>query len=215
MFRSLLIIIMGMLLSGCLGPVQELYPEDEKLRPVNVYVISHGWHVGLAIKSSVIREYLPEHETMPESRYLTFGWGDARYYPAKDPGVGVMLRAALFPTKSVLHVVGIDRPVEDYFTSSTIIKIMVSEKGAGHLAEFIADQFRRDQNGEAIVAEEGLYRNSRFYEAKGYYFFPKTSNTWTARALRTTGFPITPFYAITSGNVIHQARKHGEVIRLK
>jgi hypothetical protein len=89
----------GLAITGCLSPVTELYPEDEELRPLPVYILSHGWHVGIAIESKYIRHKFPEHEKMPEARYLKFGWGDHRYYPHDDPGIGLLLRAALLPTR--------------------------------------------------------------------------------------------------------------------
>ncbi|MEX0647054.1 MAG: DUF2459 domain-containing protein [Balneolaceae bacterium] len=198
---------------GCLGPVAELYPDDEDLRPVPVYVVSHGWHVGIAMESSFIRDKLQDHPEMPEAAILKFGWGDNRYYPHSSPGFGFLVRAGLWPTRSVLHVVGIDIPIERYFTNSDIIKIQVSEEGVEELARFIAERFRTDENGRMQFSDEGLYTNSAFFEANGYYYLPKTSNTWTARALRKTGYPITPFYAVTSGNVVRQARKDGEWIQ--
>lgn len=207
------LILFWIIFTGCLGTVTELYPEDEELRPVEMYVVSHGWHVGIAIESAAIDTLLPDHEKMPEGRYLKFGWGDNRYYPDSDPGFGLLLRAALLPTRSVVHVVGIDIPVENYFGASDIIRIQISEEGAGEFGQFISSRFRLDEQDRLRYAAEGLYTNSEFFEATGYYYFPKTSNKWTARALRETGFPITPFYAFTSGNVIQQARKHGEVIQ--
>lgn len=201
-----------LLISACAGPVPSLYPENEGERPIPVYVISHGWHVGIAIESEYVKPQLPNHERMPVASHLMFGWGDKRYYTDREAGVWLMLRAALIPTGSVLHVVGIDRAVDRYFTSSTIVKVMVSEQGAEKLANYISDRFKRN-NGKAQVFSDGLYPNSIFFEATEKYYFPKTSNKWTARALRKTGFPITPFYAITSGNVIQQAKKHGQIIQ--
>lgn len=204
-------IILILFFSGCAGSDPSLYPDDDNKRPIPIYVISHGWHVGIAIEASHIRDSLPEHSHIPDSKYLKFGWGDRRYYTDQNAGFWLMLRAGLLPTSSVIHVVGINRPVEKYFTSSTIIQIMITEDGAEQFGKFISDRFRRE-NGEVRFAADGLYRNSSFFEATGYYFFPKTSNTWTARALRKTGYPITPIYAITSGNVIRQAKKDGIII---
>lgn len=200
-------------LAGCLGPVQHLYPEDEELRPVPVYIISHGWHVGIAIEREHIESFLPQHEMMPQAAIYKFGWGDGRYYPDSEAGFGLMMRAAILPTRSVIHVVGIDMPVEHYFTASTVVKVRVTEEGAQRMAEFIGDRFLLDREGNPQFAAVGLYRNSTFFKARGRYFIPKTSNTWTSRALRRTGYPITPIFAITSGNVIQQARKDGTVLR--
>jgi uncharacterized protein (TIGR02117 family) len=206
---KLTLILALFLLSGCLGPVKELYPDNEEQRPVAVYIVSHGWHAGIAIESSAIKAILPEHPEMPEARYLKFGWGDGRYYMDSEAGFWLMIRAALLPTRSVLHVVGVDIPVERYFSGSKVIKIQVSEEGAKKMGEFIEKRFRKNSSGEVEFETAGLYTNSSFFRATGRYYLPKTSNVWTARALRQTGYPITPIYSFTSGNVVRQARKDG------
>jgi hypothetical protein len=81
------------------------------------------------------------------------------------------------------------------------------------MSHFVSEQFKYDDGGDLKFAADGLYPTSNFFEAKGFYFFPKTSNKWAAKVLRKSGFPITPFYAMTSGNVIKQARKSGKVIQ--
>jgi uncharacterized protein (TIGR02117 family) len=203
------------LFSGCLGPVQELYPDDIDQRTYEVYLLRHGWHVGIAFESAYFYDKIPDHDQIPQTGYLKFGWGDRSYYPAEDPGIGLLLQAALLPTRSVVHIVGFDINPELYFGGSDIIRIQVTEEGMSRMAQFISDRFRRDNQNEIIFLTDGLYSRSAFFEANGRYFIPKTSNTWAARALRKTGAPITPFYAVTSGNLIQQARKTGEVIRLR
>jgi len=210
---KLCLLILLIFTSGCLGPVKHLYPENETERPVPVYIVSHGWHVGIAIEQEYIKHLLPEHPKMPDATILKFGWGDGKYYVDDDPGFGLMMRAAIIPTRSVIHVVGMDIPIERYFSTSRVVRVQVSSEGAEKMGEFIAARFRTGPDGYILDAADGLYGNSHFFKATGLYFVPKTSNTWTARALRKTGFPITPIYAITSGNVIQQARKQGEVIR--
>lgn len=206
---SLLILFV---LTGCAGPIRDLYPDDPDRRPVPVYLVSHGWHVGVALEADQIRPLLPSHPDMPRGSYLMFGWGDEKYYTNSDAGFWLMLRAALIPTSSVIHVVGIDRPIDQYFPSSTVIEIKVTENGAEQLARYIGGYFRTE-NEKPIVAADGLYRNSLFFAANERYYFPKTSNMWSARALRQTGYPITPFFAITSGNVVKQAKKDGVIIQ--
>ncbi len=216
MIRTLIYIFFGLFaISGCLSPVSELYPEDEEERPVPVYLVRHGWHVGVAVEYDHISEYLPEHEKMPRARYLKFGWGDNRYYPDQDPGFRLLLRAALLPTRSVLHVVGIDIPIENFFAGSDIILVQVSHEGMKEISQFITDRFRKNSDGDVVYVTQGYYTNSAFFNAVGRYYVPKTSNVWTARVLRKAGAPISPFYAVTSGNVIYQTRQFGEVIRLR
>ena len=168
--------------------------------------------MGLAVGSDHIKPHLPDHEKIPDTMYLKLGWGDRSYYPNNDAGFMLMLRAAFIPTRSVIHVVGIDRPVDQYFPSSAVVKVMISEQGAVQMGKYIADQFNKT-NGSIQVAADGLYPNSTFFEARERYYFPKTSNKWTAKVLRESGYPISPFCAITSSNVINQAAKHGEIIQ--
>lgn len=81
------------------------------------------------------------------------------------------------------------------------------------MAEFVADRIQTSNAGQADFVSEGLYGESIFVKANGTYILPNTSNRWTAQALRAAGIPITPIYALTQGNVIWQASRHGEVIQ--
>lgn len=209
MIRTSILLPLLIIITGCLSPVQDLYPQNEADRTVPVYIVSHGWHAGIAIESEYIRHLLPEHSEMPEGRFLKFGWGDRRYYSEPDAGFGLMMRAALIPTQSVLHVVATDLPIERYFWASRVVRIQVTHKGAEQLGLFISDRLRKNENGDIQIVADGLYSNSQFFEANGRYYLPKTSNVWTARALRKTGYPITPIYSLTSGNVIKQSLKDG------
>lgn len=213
MKRIACLLLILFLISGCNRVVREIYPENPTQRTIPVYVINHGWHTGIAIERVYLDEYLPNHPEMPMAKYLMFGWGDGKYYPHPDPGTGLLLRAALLPTQSVLHVVGIDIQVQSYFPSSRIVRIMIHPKGADELAGFIGFHFETDEVGNPIFAADGLYQNSTFFQAKPTYFFPRTSNRWVAQALRRTGYPITPFCALRAENVMKQASEYGELIR--
>ena len=93
-----------------------------------------------------------------------------------------------------------------------IFEIAVSGRGFDRLVTFIQEAHARDEAGRAIPLGPGQYGNSRFYLAREKYFLLKTCNTWTARALRAAGAPITPLYALTAGNVMSQARAFGTPI---
>lgn len=207
------LLVFLLLTTGCLGPVRELYPGEQEQRPVPVYVVNHGWHVGVVFRGERLREKLPEHDRLPQNEFLMVGWGDNKYYPSERVRVDLFLRAAFWPTGSVLHLVGFDAPVDAYFRQSEIVRLQLSEEGVEKMTGYIADRFQKGDSDEIIFAADGLYPQSAFFEAEGTYFFPRTSNKWTARVLRESGLPVTPFYAITSGNVMKQARKSGEVIQ--
>jgi len=211
--KPLLLLFTVVIFGACLNPVRNLYPNDPDLRNVPVYVVSHGWHAGIAIESEYILNQIPEHSELPDTKFLKFGWGDARYYSNPDAGFWIMMRAALLPTKSAIHVVGFDIPVEMYFSGSKVVEIKITEEGAAELGTFINQTIKKDEDDNPIYFAEGLYRNSVFLEAERSYIFPRTSNKWTAKAVRKTGYPISPLYAFTSGNVIKQASEDGILIQ--
>lgn len=200
----------ALMLTGCLGPVAELYPDDVDERPIPVYIVQVGWHAGLVVESEHLSDAFPEHEEMPEAAYLKVGWGDDKYYPDPDPSFFVLLRAIFWPSRSVLHVVGMDVPVSDYFSGADVVTLHLSREGMDELTDFIAHYFRRGDDGRPIYHTYGRYGNSAFFKAKGRYYIPKTSNVWTARALRSAGVPITPLYAPTARNVMRQASRAAE-----
>lgn len=206
-------LLFALLLTGCLGPVTDLYPEEREERPHPVWVMSVGWHTAIVIESEFLEEKVALQEHLAPSRYYKVGWGDGRYYPSTDPGFGLLVRAALWPTRSVLHVTGLDYAPDQVFLNSEIVLVHVSREGMERIAEFVDDRFRRDGDGAITVVAEGLYANSLFFDARGRYYLPKTSNHWTARALRQTGAPVTPIYAFTAGNLMRQVGSMGEVLR--
>ncbi|MDI6401207.1 DUF2459 domain-containing protein [Balneolaceae bacterium ANBcel3] len=199
--------IVPLLVCGCLGPARDIYPEEPQERPIPVYVVKIGWHAGLIVKSEYLSSDFPDHEKMPAAEWIKVGWGDDKYYPDPSPPVWVGTRAVLWPSRSVLHIVGIDIPVETYFEEREIVLLHVSEEGMVQISEFIERFFRRDDQGLIQYHSDGRYGYSAFFKARSRYYFPKTSNVWTARALRSAGMPVTPFYAVTAGNVLRQVRK--------
>ena len=135
------------------------------------------------------------------------------YYQTPEHHMGIILKAALLPTASVLHIVGFSGPVPVYFRYSEIIGIELSSAGFENLSRTIAASFTRDEAGNASSLSPGLYGNSRFYQARESYHLFNTCNVWIARALRAAGLPITPARAITVESLMSQARKFGMVVQ--
>ena len=205
--KGLLWLIPALLLAAGVRP--EATPEVEP-----VYLVSHGWHVGLVIRrTEATAAHWPEQDDFPDATFLEVGWGDRDYYQDPDPGVGTLLKAGLWPTKSVLHIVGFRRSVTAYFPRSEIIRIDVSEAGVDSLAAYIHDTYARDDEGRAVALGPGLYGESRFYAGRQRYHIFKNCNTWAARALRAAGVPVRPSEILTAADLLKQARPFGETIQ--
>ncbi|MBE0541843.1 MAG: DUF2459 domain-containing protein [Verrucomicrobia bacterium] len=198
---------------GCVGPVKDLFPPAAGEPRKTVQVIRHGWHTGVAVRrADVPPGALPVTRDFPKADYVEFGWGDDAYYRTPRPTKGMALKAALWPTPSVLHVTGFQGTPRATFPASDIVEVELSAQGWERLAGFIDKTFARDADGRLLPLEKGLYGDSRFYRARGKFYFPKMCNRRTASALRAAGCPITRGYALTAGNVMWQTRRFGHTV---
>ncbi len=196
------------LCTGCLGPIPSMWPPAVDAPAVPVWIVDHGWHTGLVLRrSSLPPGLLPEADDFPAARYLEFGWGDADFYRARDPGVALAVRAAVLSRASVIHVVGLPLTPEQTFASQDLVEIRLSRLGFDALARFVHDSVDRDGQRAAPRREAGLYGDSAFYLSRERYHLLNTCNTWIADALRAAGLPITPAYAMTAGNLMWQVRR--------
>jgi len=207
--RNLLIaLLLSAVWCGCATAVKDLYPPDYLKGYKSVYVVNHGWHTGIIVGRTDIPTALwTETEDFPHGEYIEFGWGDARFYQAERITVGMKFRAVFLPTSAVLHVTGISSHPMEFYRNGEILEIGLSEQGFENLIHFIHESYARDSHGKSVAIGKGLQENSQFYEANGIYFAGNTCNNWVAKALRSAGFPITPWYAQTAGNVLYQVRR--------
>ena len=205
----LAIVCFGFLLAG----VSHSWAAGEEAT-IPIYVINHNdWHTGIVIrKQDIPGDHWQERHTFRDVEFLEVGWGDHDYYRTPDPTVWMTLKAGLWPTDSVLHIIGFNLSVEGFFSGSEIVELRVSLSGLERLSRFIEDTYARDALGRVIDLGSGLYENSRFYQAQGKFHLLNTCNTWTAKAIRSAGFPVKPFYAITARNLFSQVQPHGRMI---
>ncbi len=179
-----------------------------------VWVIGHGWHVGLAVRVADVRaEAWPEASRLAAFEYVEVGWGDSAFYRAERETVSLALKAAVSSDSSVLHIAAFNRPVEDFFAASEIVVVGLTRAGFDDLCRFIASAYVRDADGRAQRVGDGLYGAGGFYAARERYHVFNNSNQWAARALRAGGVPMTPALALFGGTVMAEAARYGVVRR--
>ena len=178
-----------------------------------VYLVSHGWHAGIVVKrKDVTDDVLLLPPVFDDVEYLEIGWGDLDFYRTPEPHPGLVMKAALLPTESVLHVVGFDGAVTAYFPTSEIIEFELSRFHLEGLVASIASAFTVEDTKGVMPIGAGLYGKSRFFKSKESYHLFNTCNVWTARRLRDAGISVVPSQAISVGDLMHQAREYGTVI---
>lgn len=210
-------------LSGCLpgrgGLFRGQTPSNVKTasfddgEAVTIYIIGHGWHTGLVLPTEEIdAEDFPNRTLHSGGRFVEIGWGDEGFYNAKVVWPTIVAKALFLPTPSVLHLVRFDPAVDRVFVGSDIVELKISREGFRRLCRFIHNSFELDDAGKPIWSGPGIYGDGQFYRGKESYYYPKTCNVWTARALQAAGVPVLPALSTTATGVLAQARPHGRVL---
>ena len=176
--------------------------------PVVVYLVSHGWHVGLALRrDDLLALSPPARLPAPPVEHLEIGWGDGDFYPAPRPTLSLGLRAALCSRSSVMQVAGFDGPVSMMFPGQKVLALEVTPAGFAALARHLEASLAVDGDGHPVAVAPPLYGSGAFYLARGRYRLLDNSNTWVARALSIAGCPMDVEATITAGAVLQQAAR--------
>lgn len=152
-----------------------------------VLVVSRSWHSSVVLaRADLPAGVIPESADFPQSRFLEFGWGDEEYYQAAAPTIMMTLRAALWPTPSVLLVEAFDARPAARYPDADIVELRIEAKDYAALIDFIDRSFDRGNRGR----DPGPTTGRRFYPANGDFHLLQTCNTWVAKALRAGGLDI-------------------------
>jgi uncharacterized protein (TIGR02117 family) len=154
---------------------------------IPLYVITHGWHTGLAMRASDID--FARWRALPHparSRYVEVGWGDRDYYPAPRFNLWYGFKALAWPTPSVLHVVGFDDPPARTFPASEVIELHLHSDAFERLLAYISASFEP----EAAPIAPSLYGTGAFYPSQEKFHLFKTCNVWVARGLRAADIEV-------------------------
>ncbi|MEX2051803.1 MAG: DUF2459 domain-containing protein [Steroidobacteraceae bacterium] len=193
--------------SGCAsgkGYVKE--PPPDSLR--SIYVVRRGWHTGVAIAT---RDWPNRHWSLlgefPGADYLEFGWGDERFYQADRATVWKAIGAALWPTDSVVHVIGLREPIRDNVHATAFVEVPLPIDRLRALATAIEQEFAGDDPIPTGATLRAAPVPNRFYKAERRFFFPRMCNWWTAMWLREAGCPIAPATVIFAARIVREARE--------
>ena len=184
-----------------------LWPaRDERI--VEVYVISNGYHAGLALRRDKLAEFaggrgypalIAITQRFAAFDWIEFGWGEREFYQSV-PTVGDMnlrlaLRALFDPdNKTVVHVVGISGDPAQVFKAD-MMKVPLSWNGFDQMLQKLEATFVPPQNGALRDIGRGLYGPSLFYPANGTFGITRVCNHWIGDLLGAAGLPRNPVLA--------------------
>lgn len=174
-----------------------------------MFVVRHGWHAGLIVPGREINEVIPDLAVhFGDVAYYELGWGDKGFYQSQEITTGLTLQAMFWSQGAVMHVVAVPGSPREYFAGEQLIDTCLSNAELATLKSFITSSFERDAAGSVIFLKPGNYGESQFYDGAGRYYAFNTCNNWTAKALRSAGFDISPTFKITSGSVMSFLSAH-------
>jgi uncharacterized protein (TIGR02117 family) len=178
-----------------------------------IFVVHDNWHAAIVFKKADLgTDLIPEAEDFSSVEYVEFSWGDADYFETPDAGILLALRAAFWSRGSVLHVVGVERTLQEHFRPAEIIQVPVSDEAFQRLGQFLSAHFDRADSSVRATARPGLTPNARFYPSTGRFSIARTCNTWVAEALQYAGLPVTSAFVVTAANLASQVRPLGIVV---
>ncbi len=151
-------------------------------------VLFAGWHTGLILP---VRELGPLHSVLPVrpgERYVSFGWGNRRFYMSPSPSLAEAL-AALFRSASTVLVEGAPT-AEDLLPSAGTYRWLCADREEVLRLDAYLLESLRERGGKPIVLGTGPISNSEFLASGERYDALHTCNTWTAAALQHAGFAI-------------------------
>lgn len=198
------------LLVSCAVPRNATEALEPSCKPQREFhVVGHGWHTGVVVHARDLQERLPELAArLGAARLVELGWGDAAFYQAPEPTVSLALRAMLYRTATVLHVVAIPHSdPQTYFPGSTVFTLKVPTNGYERLLDQLVGTFERTPDGGLVALQPGLYGESQFYRAQGSFHAFNTCNTWVARAVAATGYPLQNTAVVTADGLLSELRQ--------
>lgn len=184
-----------------------LWPPKPGEPEAEIFVVSHGYHSGIAISTAALRAAAQRSggtalgliaERFGGYPFVEFGWGEQDFYASvptvADLQIGLAARALFSPdNKSVVHVVGLPDTPRTVFPSADIVRIAVSETGFTRMLSALNSTFALSHDPAGLqVLGRGLYGPSLFFRANGAFHIFSVCNHWVADLLSAAGLPVTP-----------------------
>ncbi len=196
------VLCLSVLLCGAAGGIAG--PSDPELP---VWLVSNGFHSSLAFRA---RDF-PHAEmitTDPRPDIVVIGWGASRFYQGHvDPLT--IFRAIFGLDSTTLHVVPVRGALARRFAHSDVIRFDIPAENARALIREFDATFALDPAGKPIPIGPGYFPDSRFYLARGHFYFPKMCNLWVAQKLRGAGVSVGLFTSIVAKDLVHHAAQLG------
>lgn len=186
------------------APPAAFLPSPAGRQTFEIGVLIAGWHTGIVLPRSELGAGGHLLNRYPRASYLSFGWGNRRFYMAARPRSGDAL-AALTPSPSALFVQAASSPAKLSTGDARVHWVCLDREELWRADRYIEDSLSRP-DGRAVDLGPGPLPDSRFYASSTHYSGVHTCNTWTLAALQYSGLPVRAAGAIFASQVSRRIR---------
>lgn len=119
-----------------------------------------------------------------DPKFIAIGWGNRDFFfnmkTWDDIKWGVVLKAALLPGESVLHI----EYLKDLDDSSKVYSLYLTKDEYLKLVSFIKSYFVFDEKGQVQkISDYSYYETDKFFKSHYTYHMLDTCNVWTQKGL--------------------------------
>jgi hypothetical protein len=180
------------------------FASSDAIFPSEIGVLIAGWHTGLVLPADELGPVHPLLGSDRQARYLSFGWGNRRFYMAAHPGSGDAI-AALFRSPSALFVQSAATPAGLLASDVHIHWVCADREELWRVDHYLEQSLSRP--AEPVDLGPGPFPESHFYASTGHYSALHTCNTWTVAALEYAGFRVRAGGVLFASQVDARVRK--------
>ncbi len=199
-------LIAALALAGCMS-AKAIPPAPGDCATIRLW--SNGWHASLALPAETFSEDHPLRTLFPDKRYFLIGWGARDFYMTEQAGVLEGIKAVLPPTRSAIHIIAGDAPVEDaLWRPRHLMEFAVSQSALSAMQEKIAASLDYDEAGAPVIVGEGRVAGASYFLAsKGGFHLFSMCNHWTARRLGEAGVPVNAGISFTAAGLFNAVER--------
>ena len=201
--RALLLLLICSVVTSC---VRFPHPAATAIQP-RTTMTKPIWLICGRLHSDFVAEtqWLLDHgcklpASMHAYKYTCFGWGDHIAYTRRW-GSQDIPNALLWPSNSIVQVVGFNTPVTSTFPQQEVIRAQVPAYRGRHLANFLnhSFEFRTPESHTPITLRDAKWGHGYFIKSPYSYYLPRMCNQWVAEAFLQAGITTTkPRMTMTS-----------------